>query len=339
MKSPLAYFRSSFVFTLFCVAIGYGLGGWQAAWIVLVLAVLETSLSFDNAVVNATVLKDMDPLWRKRFLVWGMAIAVFGMRLVFPLLIVAVIAGIGPVAVVEMAVQRPAEYSAVLTSAHHEIAAFGGTFLMMVALKFFVDEHKDEHWLRVLEKPLTRLGRMEAIQVALTLLVLLAVSTRIGGAEKLEFVLAGLWGLITYVFADGIGAFLGGEEGEAGASMAKQGFAGFMYLELLDASFSFDGVIGAFALSNNLFIIAAGLGAGAMFVRSFTLYLVDKGTLNQYRYLEHGAFWAIAALAVIMFLGVTVHIPEAVTGLIGAAFIVVALLSSVLANRKDGQDE
>src|SRR3546814_2035768 len=60
--------------------------------------------------------------------------------------------------------------------------------------------------------------------------------------------------------------------------VAKAGFGAFLYLEVLDASFSFDGVIGAFALSNNLFIIAIGLGIGAMFVRSMTIFLVKQGT-------------------------------------------------------------
>ena len=102
---------------------------------------------------------------------------------------------------------------------------------------------------------------------------------------------------------------------------------------MLDASFSFDGVIGAFALSNNLFVIAIGLGIGAMFVRSLTLLLVERGTLTEYRYLEHGAFWAILSLAAIMFLETVRHVPEGVTGLIGAAFLGVAFWSSLRHNR------
>lgn len=334
MDKLLHYFKGSLLITLLGVVGGFWLAGPSGALIVAVLAVLETSLSFDNAVVNATVLKHMDEKWRRRFLVWGMLIAVFGMRLVFPLLIVGVVASLGPVEVIKLAVAQPDEYARVLTSAHHEIAAFGGAFLMMVFLKFFVDANKDEHWLKAVEAPLTRLGRMEAVEVALTLGVLMVSASYLPSDLRLEFVLAGVWGLIAYIFADGAGALLGGAEGEGGAVVAKQGFAGFMYLELLDASFSFDGVIGAFALSNNLFVIAIGLGVGAMFVRSFTLLLVDQGTLTAYRYLEHGAFWAIGALASIMFIGVHVHIPEAVTGLLGAALIGLAFWSSVRFNRR-----
>jgi uncharacterized protein len=333
MKS-IEYFKWSIFVTIAGLIAGYLLGGLNGMFIVAVLCVLETSLSFDNAVVNATVLRNMDEIWRKRFLLWGILIAVFGMRIVFPLLIVGVVAQMGPVAVVDLALFQPDEYARVLTSAHHEIAAFGGAFLMMVFLKFFIDSNKDEHWLHALEAPLTKLGRMEAVQMALTIVALLASAAYMDDTtRRLEFLIAGMAGLITYVIADGIGVFLGGEEGEGGTTAAKTGFAGFMYLELLDASFSFDGVIGAFALTNSLPIIAVGLGVGAMFVRSFTLLLVDKGTLTAYKFLEHGAFWAIGALALIMFVGVHVHIPEAATGLIGAVLIGLAFWSSVRYNR------
>ncbi len=333
----LKYFSWSIGFTAAGIAGAFLLGGPSAAFIVAVLAVLETSLSFDNAVVNATVLRDMDEKWRRRFLLWGILIAVFGMRIVFPLAIVGVVANLGPVAVIDLALFKPDEYARLLTSAHHEIAAFGGAFLLMVFLKFFIDSNKDTHWLAPLEAPLTKLGRLEAAQILLTLLTILASSAWLDGADqRAEFIIAGVWGLIVYILADGLGAIMGGETGEGGKVAAKTGFAGFMYLELLDASFSFDGVIGAFALTNSLPIIAIGLGIGAMFVRSFTLMLVYKGTLEAYRYLEHGAFWAIGALAAIMFIGVHVHIPETITGLIGAVLIGAAFWSSLRHNRRHG---
>lgn len=86
-------------------------------------------------------------------------------------------------------------------------------------------------------------------------------------------------GVVTYILAKGLAALIGCGEG-ASTQVIRQGVGGFLYLELLDASFSFDGVVGAFAMTNNLFIITLGLGAGAMFVRSFTLLLVERGTLN-----------------------------------------------------------
>jgi len=335
MKPWYRHFTLTALFCLAAVAAAWFVGGWPAVATVVFLTILETSLSFDNAVVNASVLAHWDAAWRRRFLTWGMLVAVFGMRLVFPVLIVAAAGGISPWRAVDLAVNFPGEYSRMLSSVHHQVVAFGGTFLMMVFVSFFVAQHKTEHWLGAIERPLTRLGKMEAIQAAFTLLMLLAASHLIGSAiSRAEFVVAGVWGLVAYIFVKGLTALVGGSESDGPHPLVRQGISGFLYLEVLDASFSFDGVVGALALTQNLAIIALGLSAGAMFVRSFTLLLVERGTLDTYRYLEHGAFWAVGALAVIMLVGVEFDIPEALTGLIGAALIVLALISSVRANRR-----
>ena len=104
---------------------------------------------------------------------------------------------------------------------------------------------------------------------------------------------------------------------------------------MLDASFSFDGVIGALALTQNLFLIAIGLGIGAMYVRSMTVMLVERGTLAEFRYLEHGAFWSILILSIVMFAQSMWHIPEVVTGLGGAFVIGLSLWSSLRWNRRN----
>jgi hypothetical protein len=93
-------------------------------------------------------------------------------------------------------------------------------------------------------------------------------------------------------------------------------------------------VIGAFALTTNILLIAIGLGIGAMYVRSITIMLTEKGTLQEFKYLEHGAFYSIFALSVIMFLQSLLHVPETITGLIGVALIGFALFSSILDNKK-----
>ena len=347
MRDTMKYFHSSFIFTAVVAAtVFFFLGGWAALMTTLLLGVLEVSLSFDNAVVNATVIKDMDDKWRHRFLTWGMAIAVFGMRLVFPLVIVSVIAGISMIDALNMALFKPDEYGNTLTSAHLQVAGFGGAFLMMVFWKFFVDEEKDNHWIGIIEKPLAKIGKIEAIQVALTLGSMYAVTKFLPTEEHLAFWLSGLAGIVTYILADGFGALMESTEeemvnhtGNGAATMAKSGFAMFMYLEILDASFSFDGVIGAFALTNNIFIIAAGLGIGAMFVRSLTLMLVDKGTLEEFAYLEHSAFWAIGVLAATMFIGTFMHIPEAVVGLSSAGIIALGVIHSIYAQKKEEAGE
>ena len=339
----LRYFSGSIVITLVGLVLGAFLG-WETSgtwsgvastvFIVAVLGVLEISLSFDNAVVNATVLRDMEPIWRQRFLTWGIAAAVFGMRVVFPLAIVAVIGRISPLEAVRLAASEPARYAEILQSAHVGVSAFGGAFLAMVGLRHFFDREKEVHWIEFIEAQLVRLGHIEAVELGLVMVLLYVISTRGHPEEQVSFLVAGMFGLITYIAVDGLGAIIEGvrEEGPT-LSAARNGLSAFIYLEVLDASFSFDGVIGAFALSTNLLVIAIGLGIGAMFVRSFTIMLVDRGTLTEYRYLEHGAFYAVTALGAIMFVQAVVPIPEVFTGLIGAAFIGLAVLSSIRYNR------
>jgi len=348
MPSPrrFRYFKGSLVVTLVGLALGAGIGFYyrgtmagaaRTVFLVAVLSVLEISLSFDNAVVNATVLKHTTPPWRKRFLTWGMAIAVFGMRFVFPLVVVSVIAAIGPLEAIRLATFQPAEYARVLAEAHVPLQAFGGAFLGMVCLKFFFDGDKSVHWIEPLERRLAWLGRFEAVEIAVMLIAIYVFSSVVPPAIARPLLSAGIWGLITFIAVDAIGSAMeAAEEGGAGANLHRAGMAGFVYLNVLDASFSFDGVIGAFALTNNLFVIAIGLGIGAMFVRSLTIMLVEQGTLDAYRFLEHGAFYAVGALSFLMLLSTMIDVPEAITGLVGAGSIALALWSSVRYRRRHG---
>jgi hypothetical protein len=338
------YYTGSIIFTIICLALGAWVGWWltgtitgvlDTLWIIIVLSVLEVSLSFDNAVVNTTILQELDEKWRKRFLTWGIIIAVFGMRVVFPLAIVAVAAQLGPIEALRLAAGNPVEYERIITSAHIGISGYGGAFLAMVGLKFFFDCDKQVHWIAIVERQLAKLSSVPAVEIALVLAALWGVSTFLELDEAYSFLIAGIGGLLTFVIVDAFNALLQGPK-DAHAAVARSGLAAFLYLQVLDASFSFDGVIGAFALSNNLFVIGLGLGIGAMFVRSMTIMLVDRGTLGQYLFLEHGAFWAILALAAIMLASAidSVHIPETVTGIVGALLIGASFWWSVRHNRK-----
>lgn len=335
------HFGGSLLFTAVALALG-GWYGWGLTgtvngalgilWICAVLAVLEVSLSFDNAAVNASILKDMDPVWQRRFLTWGIAIAVFGMRIVFPLVIVMIAASLGPIEAVKMAINDPEKYEVILNDAHIGLMGFGGAFLGMVGMKYFFDSDKEVNWIGMIERPLAKVGSIEAVSIGVMLLFTYLTSTMLSDADALTFIIAAIGGLLTFIVVEIVNHILEAPTPTTG-QVAKAGFGAFLYLEVLDASFSFDGVIGAFALTNNLFIIAIGLGIGAMFVRSMTIFLVNKGTMSEYRYLEHGAFYAILALAAIMYINTFQHIPEVITGLIGATLIGVAFWSSVRWNR------
>ena len=341
VRVTLSYFTWAFIVTGLGLVLGAWLG-WQSTgtlsgtltvfFIVAVLAVLEISLSFDNAIVNANKLKDMTPVWQRRFLTWGILIAVFGMRIVFPLLIVVIAANIGPWQALVLAASRPEDYAAIMEGAHIPISAFGGTFLMMVALSYFFDSQKDVHWFHWLEEKVSASATIRGIEVGLVLALILLFSKFLPGTESQVFVSSALYGLLTFLAVEVVGGLLDKSD-ETMSAAAKGGVGAFLYLEVLDASFSFDGVIGAFALSHNLFVIAIGLGIGAMYVRSMTIMLVERGTLQQYRFLEHGAFYAILILSVIMYAQSLIHIPEVLTGLGGAALIGISLWSSIRWNR------
>jgi hypothetical protein len=302
-------------------------GGLQFFLIAGVLAILEISLSFDNAIVNAAKLKTMTPLWQKRFLTWGILIAVFGMRILFPLLVVSIAAHVSPFAALHIAISDPARYSALIHMAHLPIVAFGGTFLMMVALSYFMDTDKDIHWFPPLEKCFCSCANVRGLQIGAVVLIVGLFAIVIGGHEAIRFIKAAGLGLATYVAVEQLGNLL--DSKAASGAVAKGGLGAFLYLEVLDASFSFDGVIGAFALTQNLFLIAIGLGIGALYVRSMTIMLVERETLAQFRYLEHGAFYSILILSFIMFAQVLVPVPEYITGSLGAGFILLSLLASL----------
>jgi len=354
----LRIFGWSYAVTVAALVVAFVYGSWEAVILCAILGVLEISLSFDNAVVNATVLERMSEFWQRIFLTIGIVIAVFGMRLVFPLVIVAVTAGLNPVESLTLALEQrpesdPTSYAHLLNEAYPQIAAFGGMFLFMLFLDWMFED-RDIKWLAWLERPLARIGQLNRVSIVLALVALVVLANTLA-EDPAVVLIAGALGLVTYLAVNGLGDLFDTagqgqlEEVEAGdvaekngsgpSTLAKAtgraGFFLFLYLEVLDAAFSFDGVIGAFAITVDPIIIALGLGLiGAMFVRSLTVFLVRKGALSDYVYLEHGAHWAIGALSVILLVGIGYHVNEVVTGLIGVAFIGAAFLSSILRNRR-----
>ncbi|MFE2447891.1 DUF475 domain-containing protein [Streptomyces melanosporofaciens] len=384
----LKTFGWSFAVTVIGLALAGVLWGWKGLAIVGILSILEISLSFDNAVINAGILRKMNAFWQKIFLTVGILIAVFGMRLVFPVIIVAITAKLSPVEAVDLAINDKDKYEHLVTAAHPAIAAFGGIFLLMIFLDFIFEE-RDIRWLGWLEKPLAKLGRLDTFSIVVALVVLLISATTVatdvahgGGDKSATVLLAGVAGLVTYLIVGGISSYFedkleeededddeadeakgadeSGEEtksaanaqlngsggsggrGSGGASVAglagKAAFFLFLYLEVIDASFSFDGVIGAFAITNDIFEMALGLGIGAMYIRSLTVFLVRRGTLDDYVYLEHGAHYAIGALAAILLVTIKYEINEVITGLVGVVLIGASYWSSVVRNRREAAE-
>ncbi len=338
----MKYFKWSFTFLILGMLFAFWRGesvqaglGFKDLVAALIICSLEVSLSFDNAVVNAMKLEKMSPIWRKRFLTWGIAIAVFGMRFVFPIVIVAIFSGISCGSVLNLALYNPDEYARHLHEAHVGISSFGGAFLMMLFFEFMFERQKEVHWISPLEKPLNKLGRIKGSPTILTLLALSVPQFFMTVEHIKASVIAGIAGIVVHLAIHGASSKLETLAGQNNAFALKHaGLAAFIYLELIDASFSLDGVLGAFALTKDVVIIAIGLAVGAFFVRSMTIMLVEKKTLDNLRYITHGAYWAIGLLAIMMLASVVREIPEVIMGGAGVALIIASLLSSLQYNKR-----
>lgn len=327
--SYLRFFYPSFIVTAIGLVLGLYWGGLASLLVILLLSILEISLSFDNAVINAKILQNMSRRWQRRFLTWGLIIAVFGVRIIFPILVVCIITGIGFVDILHMAFKDPAQYSLHLHQAHTALASFGGMFLWMVFVSFIFDANRSIYWLGRVEKKLSDWGQLPSIEIIVALLILLILQAFVPSQEKLTLFVSGLFGIILFMIMHTLTVILGKNQ-----KVINQGLAGFLYLELLDASFSMDGVMGGFAITKDLILIIIGLTIGAMFVRSLTLFFVRRNTLQKYQYLEHGAHYAVGALAVLMLLSIVMPISELITGCIGVSIIAISVISSIFNQNK-----
>jgi hypothetical protein len=362
-KSTLSYFNTFFLFFGISVIIEFFYMGVLGIVQGTTLTILELSLSFDNAVVNALILVNMPPIWRKRFLTWGMLIAVFGVRLIFPILIVFATTDLSFVESFSLAINNPAEYEKVIMASHHIVMAFGGVFLLMIFLSFLFNENKDVHWIASIEKYASRwasIGDLKILIAILTVAVIgfyapseISIDNVLTKIDKADIVLPMIYGILLFLCIEFLRGILedDGEKHEkhdseterekiehvANSKLAKGGFASFIYLELIDMSFSFDGVLGAFAVSQNIVIIMLGLGAGAFAVRNLTILMVDRGTVAEYKYLEHGAMWSIGLLAISMIVQIFVHLHHGLIIAFAIIPIAIAFYHSIKENRLNGE--
>lgn len=336
-SQPLRIFFVSGLITLLTLAAVLGLLGPGALFVASVLILVEITFSFENAIINAKILSGVSRFWRKIFLTVGILIAVFGMRLVFPIVIVAITSGLPAGEVVGLALNDPEKYAHELHDAHVAIAAFGGMFLMMLCLHFFFNTKRKVRWISVIEKPLHDMSRWW-LYTTVSLVVLAFISSLPTNPEPSKTFAAGLVGIFTYITIHGLADLFAHRQkmnGNHGLKTGMAGFMAFLYLEVLDASFSFDGVIGAFAVTKDVLLIAIGLGIGALWVRSLTIYMVEHQVLHAYRYLEHGAHYTIGVLSAVLLAGIFFDIPELIAGVTGLFIVGAAIVSSVRASKAE----
>ena len=334
----LKTFRWSFAITIAALIVAYMFGGLDAALIVGMLVIIEIVLSFDNAILNTKILKGINSaFWTKMFLTVGILIAVVGVRFLLPVILVSGTTGIDPLSIMNLAFQNgdphtPGTYGYYVLASHPQLAAIAGVFLLMLFLNWLVGE-KDHSWISPLETPFEKLEHIAALPTIITLAALLTFAS-LNPEHTATILFSGIIGLLASLGIDSLSGLFGDDAG----GKVKTGFAGFLYLEGVDASFSFDSLGGGLAVTSSIVLLMLGLGVGAIYVRSLTVYLMNAGTLSNYRHLESGAMWAIGALSIMLFISIGTVIPEVVTGAIGVGFVAAAVITSVIANKRDAKN-
>ena len=364
-KSTISYFNTFFLFFGVSLILEFFYMGVLGIVQGTTLTILELALSFDNAVVNALILANMPPLWRRRFLTWGMLIAVFGVRLIFPKLIVFATTDLSFVESFSLAVNNPAEYEKIIMASHHIVMAFGGVFLLMIFLSFLFNENKEVHWIASIEKYASRWSSVGDLKILIAILTVATIGfygpseISIDGVlkkiDKADIILPMIYGILLFLCIEFLRGILEDDgtkhdsksmeterekiEHVANSKLAKGGLASFIYLELIDMSFSFDGVLGAFAVSQNIVIIMLGLGAGAFAVRNLTILMVDRGTVAEYKYLEHGAMWSVGLLAISMIVQIFMHLSHGLIIAFAIIPIAIAFIHSIKENKLEGEKQ
>jgi uncharacterized protein len=226
-----------------------------------------------------------------------------------------------------------------LHNAQPGIAAFGGAFLLMIFIGFIVEE-RDAVWIKWIERPMRRLSRIPQAGELFVLLFALVAGCTVASSHRTMVLVGAVAGLFSYLLINNTGQVIAaradadGESRPRSTVTGKAAFFLFCYLELLDATFSFDSVMGAFSVTLDIALITVGLAIGAAYIRALTVFVVRRGSLEQYRYLEHGAYYAIGMLAILLMVEVWRDVPDVLTAGAGAGMIIAAIASSVVSRRR-----
>lgn len=278
------------------------------------LALFETVSSIDNAIINAEVLSTMSQKARRWFLVWGLLIAVFLVRGLLPWLIVWIATpGIGPIEALVASFSGDAHVMEAIEASAPLLLSAGGTFLLFLFC----------HWLFLEEKVYGLPGEKffhqrgpwfyAAVSVLLCVLVWLAV--HIHPLLAFGCVIGSTAFFITHGFKQQA------EHAERHlANSSQSDMAKILYLEVIDATFSVDGVLGAFAFTLSVPIILLGNGLGALIVRKLTMSNIER--VKKYVFLKNGAMYSVLGLGIVMTLDAFgVHVPTWVTPVMTFAII------------------
>ena len=290
----------------------------EALIVIFGLILFEVVNSVDNAIINAHVLKTMSHKWRKRFLVFGIITSVFLVRVILPLLIVwIVIPHISFADLIQVFTGSSTLAAEAIEQQKSIILVFGGMFLLLLYFHWLFMERK--HPFFIPEKLLKEHHDVWFFAFAALILVALLYFARNNPVMMIATALGSAAFFIIYGFKETA------ERAETKLMKSpRSDVSKFLYLEVLDATFSFDGVVGAFAFTTNLLYIVIGLGIGAIVLRQLTILGINR--IAKYKWLKNGAMTAIGFLGFFMILEsfgieLPIYLPTLVTSaIVGYAF-------------------
>lgn len=267
---------------------------WSAVLVILGLGLFETVSSVDNAIINAEVLSTMQAKARRWFLVWGMFIAVFLIRGILPWLIVWVATpGLGPL---EALTATFSSDPAVIEAVEHAapvLLAGGGTFLVFLFFHWLFLE--DKHFGLPHERHIMKAGIWFYAVVSVLLSAIVWYALKVDPMLAFGATVGSTAFFITHGFKSQA------EKAEAALRSGKghmSDISKILYLEAIDATFSIDGVLGAFAFTLSIPLILLGNGIGAIVVRQLTIGNIDR--IKKYVFLKNGAMYSVLVLGAIM---------------------------------------
>ncbi len=269
---------------------------------VLGLCLFETVSSIDNAIINAEVLTTMSERARKWFLIWGIIIAVFLVRGLLPWFIVwAATPGLGPVESLTATFSSDPQVTSAIQQSTPMLLIAGGTFLIFLFFHWLFLEHKN--YGLFIEPFFVKRGVWFFALVSILLTVIVWYALKIEKMMAFAAVLGSTAFFITHGFKQNA------EESERELVNRKMtDISKILYLEVIDMTFSIDGILGAFAFTLSVPLILIGNGLGAIVVRQLTIGNIER--VKKYRYLKNGAMYSILVLGCVMLAdSFGIHIP------------------------------
>jgi hypothetical protein len=278
---------------------------------VMGLVLFETITSIDNAVINADVLSKMSQRARRWFLIWGLLIAVFFVRGLLPWLIVWVAnPTLGPIEALTATFSSDPAIVKALETSKPILLAGGGIFLLFLFLHWLFIEPK--HFGLAAEKVVQNFSIWFFAIVSILLALIVWFAIQINPLMAFGAVVGSTAFFITHGFKENAEAQ---EQKLLSGNSNMSDLSKILYLEVIDATFSIDGVIGAFAFTMSVPLILIGNGIGAFVVRELTIHNIEN--VKKYKYLKNGAMYSIFALGIIMLLDAFGwHIPQWVSPII-----------------------